>query len=126
MHANFFASKNSGWRPASWSASMRLALCLVVLMLAASVLTLRSPSASTLVSVTTYHNDNTRQGLNANETILTPANVNPAPFGKLFSHPLDGLTYAQPLYLPGVRYSTSRLRSPWICSTSPRPASRRR
>ncbi len=54
------------------------------------------------VSVTTYQYDNTRAGTNPNETVLTPANVNQAQFGKLFSYPLDGQAYAQPLYLPNV------------------------
>ena len=34
-------------------------------------------------SVTTYHYDNYRTGWNSNETILTPANVNPSSFGLL-------------------------------------------
>jgi len=54
------------------------------------------------VSVTTYHNDNSRLGLNDKETILTNANVNVAQFGKLFSRTVDGYSYAQPLYLPAV------------------------
>ena len=54
------------------------------------------------VAVTTYHNDNTRQGLNAKETALTLGNVNSRQFGKIFSQPVDGFIYAQPLYLPNV------------------------
>jgi Bacterial Ig-like domain (group 2) len=35
-------------------------------------------------NVTTWHFDTDRSGLNAGETTLTPANVNPSTFGKLF------------------------------------------
>ncbi|HMD16662.1 MAG TPA: hypothetical protein VKH18_08345 [Terriglobales bacterium] len=48
--------------------------------------------------VLTQHNDNTRSGLNANETLLTPANVNANSFGKLFTQSVDGIIVAQPLY----------------------------
>src|ERR1700677_924909 len=57
------------------------------------------------VSVTTYQYDNTRAGTNSNETILTPSNVNVTQFGQLFSDPIDGQAYAQPLYLPNVSIS---------------------
>jgi hypothetical protein len=58
--------------------------------------------AAAQVNVTTYHFDNTRQGANLNETILTPANVNSDSFGKLFTYTVDGYVYAQPLYVSGV------------------------
>jgi hypothetical protein len=54
------------------------------------------------VNVLTQHNDNTRSGLNAYETVLTPANVSGATFGVLFSQPVDGLVSAQPLYVSNV------------------------
>jgi hypothetical protein len=49
--------------------------------------------------VLTYHNDNARDGLNANETILTPSNVNSASFGLKFNLMVDGKVDAQPLYV---------------------------
>ena len=54
------------------------------------------------VNVLTQHNDNARTGLNANETLLTPTNVNLYGFGKIFSQPVDGPVFAQPLYVSGV------------------------
>jgi hypothetical protein len=58
--------------------------------------------SSAQVSVTTQHNNNSRTGANLSETILTPANVNSAQFGKLYNVPLDGQVYTQPLYVPNV------------------------
>jgi hypothetical protein len=46
--------------------------------------------------------DNARTGATLHETTLTPANVNAAHFGKIFSYAVDGDVYAQPLYVPGV------------------------
>ena len=57
---------------------------------------------TTYPGMVTHHNDNFRTGQNLNETVLTPANVNPATFGKLLSYDLDGLSIASPLYVAGV------------------------
>jgi hypothetical protein len=59
-------------------------------------------SAQSGVNVTTYHNDNVRSGQNLHETALTPAMVQMSTFGKLFSQPVDGQIYAQPLVLANL------------------------
>jgi hypothetical protein len=59
-------------------------------------------SSSLSQDVLTYHNNNSRTGLNSNETILTPANVNMATFGKLSTIPTDGFVDAQPLYISAL------------------------
>jgi hypothetical protein len=58
--------------------------------------------ANAQVNVLTAHNDIARTGQNVNETILTPATVNDAQFGKLFSQTVVGQSQAQPLYVAGV------------------------
>jgi hypothetical protein len=51
-----------------------------------------------------YHNDNGRTGQNLTETVLTTGNVNSTQFGKLFSCPVDGQIYGEPLYVQGVNF----------------------
>ncbi|HXM96826.1 MAG TPA: hypothetical protein VOA64_21625 [Candidatus Dormibacteraeota bacterium] len=57
-----------------------------------------------LAGVTTYHNDLARDGVNAKEYALTPANVSTA-FGKLFSCAVDGALYARPLWVANLNIS---------------------
>jgi hypothetical protein len=54
------------------------------------------------LSVTTWHYDNARTGVNGNETILNLVNVNPNTFGKLYDLPADGAVVGQVLYLANV------------------------
>jgi hypothetical protein len=69
---------------------------------AAAIYLLASSSLNAQIAVSTYHNDNSRTGENTSETVLTPANVNSATFGKLFTVSVDGSVYAQTLYIPNV------------------------
>jgi alpha-glucosidase len=55
------------------------------------------------VNVLTHHNGNDRTGRNLHETVLNTSNVNVHTFGKLFSVPLDGNSFGQPLYVSAIR-----------------------
>jgi len=52
------------------------------------------------VTIATHRYDPARVGANLSETVLGPATVNASSFGKLYSYPVDGSVYAQPLYVP--------------------------
>lgn len=55
-----------------------------------------------LTGVFTYHNDISRDGVNSREFALSSSTVSISTFGKLFSCPVDGAVYTQPLWLKGV------------------------
>jgi hypothetical protein len=59
--------------------------------------------------VTTWHYDNSRDGANTNETILTPLNVTSKTFGPLFTQPVDAAIIGQALYLPQVSIPGARI-----------------
>jgi protocatechuate 3,4-dioxygenase beta subunit len=72
--------------------------CLLLLV----IFTFFTSSSFAQFAVTTSRGDNNRDGANTNETLLTPANVNVATFGRLFTTPIDYVAMAQPLYMPNV------------------------
>ena len=72
----------------------RTLVCIVALLITGPVVA--------QVNILTNRYDGQRTGANLNETTLTAANVNVTEFGKLYSYPVDGSVYAQPLYVTGV------------------------
>lgn len=70
---------------------------LLPLMAAVAVVSVRAHA-----QVLTAQYNNARTGANLRETILTPANVNASRFGTVFTLPVDGAVYAEPLYMPGL------------------------
>lgn len=54
------------------------------------------------VHVLTSRNDAARTSHNAKEKVLSTTSVKATTFGKLFTRPLDGAAFAQPLYVGGV------------------------
>jgi len=67
----------------------------------ALVLTMTFAAVAVAQSVLMQHNDPARTGTDPQEKQLTPATVK-AGFGKLFSLPIDGQIYAQPLIVNGL------------------------
>src|SRR5258708_26416883 len=60
-----------------------------------------------LSGVFTYHNDLSRDGANTQEFLLNATTVTQSTFGKLFSCPVDGAVYTQPLWVPGVSINSA-------------------
>jgi hypothetical protein len=69
------------------------------------------------VNVLTQHNDLSRTGANTSETILTPANVAQS-FGTLFTDPVDGQVYAQPLYVQNLGIAGGMHDVVFVCTES--------
>jgi hypothetical protein len=69
---------------------------------ASLALTVQTAVTSNAPDITTYHDDAARDGLNAQETILTLSNVNSTQFGKIGFDTVDGLVDAEPLFLANV------------------------
>ncbi len=64
-------------------------------------------SAEAQISVLQHGYDTNVSGANLTESILTPSNVSPSTFGRIFSLPVDGSIYAQPLYVPNLTINGS-------------------
>jgi hypothetical protein len=83
--------------------------------------TKQSASVPVVVSgfsgIFTHHNDNLRTGQNSDETALTTGNVNKSQFGKLFSQPVDGQVYAQPLWVPSVNMAAQGVHNVVVVAT---------
>ena len=65
-----------------------------------------SPALPAQTDVVTVNYDLNRTNANLSETLLAPSNVNARQFGKVFSFPVDGQVYAQPLYVHGLRFAS--------------------
>ncbi len=82
--------------------SRRQGHCRRQLWLLAGIVCLGLSFAQGQNDVLTQHNDTLRTGANANETILSPANVKASSFGKLFTQSVDGIVVGQPLYVSNL------------------------
>jgi hypothetical protein len=75
---------------------------------ARSVANTSATSAASTIAVTdlpgvfTYHNNNSRDGVNTKEYALTTSTVSSSTFGKLFSCNMDGAVYSQPLWVANL------------------------
>jgi hypothetical protein len=74
-------------------------------------------TVSAQVNVLTANYDNNRTNANMAETLLNVSNVNPAQFGKLYSLPVDGQVYAQPLYVSRVNLPVVGARNVLLVAT---------
>lgn len=68
-------------------------------------------------AVSTYHNDNSRSGINSQETTLTPSNVNVVSFGKVAAVSVQGSVFAQPLYVSQVTLTDGTIHNVLVIAT---------
>lgn len=71
-----------------------------------------------LSSVSTYHNDNSRDGQNLQEYALTPSNVKSGTFGKLFSCAVDSPIYTQPLWVANLTVNSAQHNVVFVATTN--------
>ncbi len=65
-------------------------------------LTVGTLGAQSSINVTMSRYNLSRLAANTSETILNQRNVNPTQFGKLWSYPVDGVIFGQPLYVQNL------------------------
>ncbi len=96
--------------PPGWRVGLRR-LCAVLALSAIA-------SCAGAQDVTTWHYNNGRTGVQSNETTLMPSNVSSSSFGKVFSLPVIGDIYAQPLYLGQYMMKDGSLHNVLIVATA--------
>jgi hypothetical protein len=67
-----------------------------------------SVGVTDLAGVATWRNDLAHSGVNSREYALTSENVASSTFGKVFSCPVDGWVYAQPLWMANLKIRGAR------------------
>jgi hypothetical protein len=88
-------------RPAPVFRRLGRGLVATTAVLATCLVGVAGPSALAHADETTVSQDTYRTGWDQNEPTLTPANVASSSFGQLFSTPVDGQVYAQPIIAGG-------------------------
>jgi hypothetical protein len=78
-----------------------------LLILATVVTLLMTWALAAQVNILTNRDQGHRTGTSLIETTLTAANVTVTEFGKLYSYPLDGEGYAEPLYVTDVKINSA-------------------
>ena len=78
------------------------------LLLLSGILVVCASAMLAQISVTTVNYDNNRTNTNLQETVLSASNVTPSTFGKLYTYPVDGYIYTQPLYVAGLTLPAGR------------------
>jgi hypothetical protein len=67
-----------------------------------------SVGVTDLTGIATWRNDRVHSGVNSQEYALTSQSVTTSKFGKLFSCPVDGWVFAQPLWMANLEISGQR------------------
>src|SRR3954454_17106464 len=76
------------------------------------------------MNVLTHHNDTSRTGTYAGETVLNPGTVSSGKFTKLYERPVDGDVYAQVLYVENVHTQQGHRNLFYVASMLPPPPTR--